>query len=200
MAFTTPFVTDKYTAYEGDVITTRLSFAIWLIDDYTKGKPIGRIQVGIKETGKKAIGNLNGYYCFTDLEVGNYNVNIRSDLYFPEERTVNTSSFPDPKNPVLEIALKPGPVYPFPENATLLRGVVRDIINVNEPIRNAKVRVIDKSVETVTDEQGNFVLYFREINNEENVNVEIQKYGYTKTVNVAVKELETRSLGIIVFP
>ncbi|WP_440956076.1 hypothetical protein ACSAZK_03745 [Methanosarcina sp. Mfa9] len=200
MAFTTPYETDKHTVYPGDVLFSRLSFAVSLLDDYTKGKPIGRIQVRIKETGKKVIENLSGYYCFTDLEVGNYNVNIRSDLYFPEERTVNTSSFPDPKNPVLEIALKPSPVYPFPENATLLRGVVRDVINVDEPIRNARIKVTDKDVENVTDEQGNFVLYFSELSDEEEVNVEIQKYGYTKTINVAVKELETRSLGIIVFP
>lgn len=34
MAYTRPYVTDKFTAYEGDSITTSLTFAIRLIDEY----------------------------------------------------------------------------------------------------------------------------------------------------------------------
>lgn len=200
MAFTTPYETDKHTVYPGDVLFSRLSFAVRLIDDYTKDKPVGRIRVMITETGKKAVRSLSGYYCFTDLETGNCTVSIDSELYFLERIIVDASSFPDPKNPVLEISLKPKPVYLFPENATLLRGVVRDAIYVDEPIRNAKVKVIDKDVETVTDEQGNFVLYFYQINNEEEVNVEIQKNGYTKNNYVVVWEFETGVMGVITFP
>lgn len=201
MAFTTPYVTDKYTAYAGDVLTTRLSFAVWLIDAYTKSKPIGGIKVGIKETGKKVIENLSGYYCFTDLEVGSYTVSIDSDLYLSEEIKVDMSAFPDPKNPVRNIILKPNPVYPFPENATLLRGVIRDAINVDEPVRNAKVKVMEYDLETTTDEKGNFVLYLSEIENEKEVNIEIQKYEYTKNVvDVVVEEFKAKSMGIITFP
>ena len=206
MAFTTPYVTNKYTAYAGDIRSINLSFAVWLIDDYTKGKPIGRIQVGIKETGKKTIENLSGYYCFTGLLGENYTVSIRSDLYFPEEIIVDMSAFSDPNNRVVEIngepevALKPSPVYPFPENATLLRGVVRDAINVDEPIRNAKVKVMEYGLETTTDENGNFVLYLSEIENEKEVNIEIQKYEYTKNVDVVVEESKAKSMGIITFP
>ena len=69
--------------------------------------------MGIKETGKKTIENLSGYYLFMDLDQGDYIVNIDSDYYLPEEITVDTSSFPDKKNPVKEVLLKPKPVYPF---------------------------------------------------------------------------------------
>jgi hypothetical protein len=120
MVFTEPYKQNNYIVYPGDVRTINLSFAVWLIDDFTKSKPIGNIKIQIKELNEKAVRNLSGYYCFTDLEVGNYTVSINSDLYLPMEKTIDISSFPDPKNPVLEIALKPSPRYPFPASATLL--------------------------------------------------------------------------------
>lgn len=91
MAFKAPCITDKHTVYTGDALVTNLSFAIWLIDDYTKNKPIGRIQVEIKEISRKAFRNLSGYYCFTNLEVGNYIVSINSELYFPGEIVIDSS-------------------------------------------------------------------------------------------------------------
>lgn len=113
MAFTEPYKQNSYIVYPGDVRTRNLSFALWLIDDFTKGMPIGDINVQIKERDKKAVKNLTGYYLFTNLDQGDYIVNIDSDYYLPEEIKVDTLSFPDPKNPVKEVILKPKPVYPF---------------------------------------------------------------------------------------
>ena len=67
MALSMPYVTDTFTAYSGDVITTNLSLAVWLTDEYTKEKPIGRVKVTLVEGEREAFRNLSGYYCFTDL-------------------------------------------------------------------------------------------------------------------------------------
>lgn len=194
MAFIWPYVTDKFTAYEGDVISTTLSLAVWLNDDYTKERPIGNIQVKISEADIKAVKNLSGYFLFTDLTSGNYTVVTESDFYFSEEAAVNTSLL-DPKNPVVEIALKPKPSYPFPGNATLARGLVTN----TGPVVNAEVTVVGKTIETFTDEKGEFVLYFKGIEME-NITIEIEKGSATKAVTTTIEEGRTKSLGIIPFP
>ncbi len=259
MAIIFPYVTGKFTAYEGDKITTTLSLAVRLNDDYTKEQPFGNIKVKIKEGDIKAVRNLSGYYLFTDLAAGNYNVVIESDVYFPEERPVDTLEF-DTTGPasgdtsaklkdvsklqkddvvefhnpagererksvtnidvgtktiswtgglehnfsvagstvrvlVVEIALKPKPSYRFPSSATLARGLVSN----TGPVVNADVTVVAKTIETLTDEKGEFVLYFKGIK-QEVITVEIKKGGNTKSVNTTVEEGKTKSLGIISFP
>ncbi len=198
MVFSTPYETGQYVAYPADMLTTRLSFAVKLIDDFTKSKPIGSIRVEIKEIKKKAITNPSGYYLFTDLKAGNHTVSIDSDLYFPQELTVDISSFPDMKNPVSEVVLTPRTVYPFPQNATLIRGVVRDAANA--PVKGVQLRVIGRDMETISDEKGCFVLYLRGIENEEEVIIESKKNGNTRTINVAAKEFQTVSAGVISLP
>lgn len=144
-----------------------------MIDDYTKGKPVGNIRVEIKETSKKAFRNLSGYYCFTGLEVGSYTVSIKPELYFPEEIIVNMSVFSDPNNPVVEVnskpevAIKPSPRYPFPANATLVRGLIES--GSGKPVAGLKVRVKGKDIENLTDSRGEFVLYFKNVIKTEDV-------------------------------
>ena len=111
MVFSTPYETGQYVAYPGERITTKLSFAVKFIDDFTKKETIGSIKVKIKETDTKSIKNPSSYYLFTDLEVGTYTVSVDSDLYFPEEATVDIASFPDKKNPLIDIILIPCLLY-----------------------------------------------------------------------------------------
>lgn len=198
MAFSIHYETDEYVAYPADVLTTGLSFAVWLIDDFTKNEPIGSIRVEIKEIDKKGVKNPSGYYLFIDLKAGNYTASIASDLYFPQEQTVDISSFPDLKNPVSEIVLVPRPVYPFSQNATLIRGVVRDAANA--PVKGAQLRVIGRDVETISDESGSFVFYVTGIENEEEVIIEGKNNGNTRTISVTAKEFQTVSAGIISLP
>lgn len=65
-----PYVTERFTAYAGNTISTNLSLAVWLTDDYTKKRPIGKIRIG----EIKAVKNLSGYYLFTDLVHENYSI------------------------------------------------------------------------------------------------------------------------------
>lgn len=137
MSITFPYVTDKFTAYleeedDEDIVPPHLSLAVWVTDEYTGSKPIGwiKIKVTLKERDIKVFRNLSGYYCFTNLDEGTYNITIESDYYFPEKKSFviplpdppHPSNLPDSENPVYKIILKPKPNYPFPENATLVRG------------------------------------------------------------------------------
>ena len=194
MAIIFPYVTGKFTAYEGDKITTTVSLAVSLTDDYTEKKPIGNIMVTIKEGDIKAFKNLSGYCLFNDFAPGNYNLLIESEYYFLQETPVNIPQ-PDPKNPVVEISLKPIPAYPFPGYATLARGLISD----GSPVANAQVEVVGKPIKTLTDEKGEFVLYFRGIK-QVNITIEIKRGGSTKSVNTTIEEGKTVSLGIVSFP
>lgn len=168
---------ESFSISSEDIIHTRLSFALWLVDDYTKNKPIGKIRVKIQETDKEAIRNLDGYYIFMNLNLDsssvNYTVRIESDLYLPEEMKVERSSVPDPKNPVIEISLKPRPEYPFSENATLVRGQV--ISGSDKLVEGIRVGVQKKDIETVTDSRGEFVLYFKDIAKTEQISLIINE-------------------------
>ncbi len=194
MAFPSPYVTDKFTAYLAETIISNLSLAVWLTDGFTQEEPLEPVIVAIVENGEKAFRNLSGYHLFTDLGSGNYTVSVTADLYLPSETTVDTSLL-DPKNPVIGITLIPRPSYPFPGNATLVRGVV---VNA-EPVAGAEVTVIAKPEKTVTDRQGEFVLFFKGIKTEL-ITLKIKKGGDTKTVTVTIEEGKTASTGIIHFP
>lgn len=90
MTLQRPFITNKFVSYEGDKNITDLSIAIRLIDDYTGGEPDGAVKVVIKKGNIKSYKNPNGYYIFTDLDNGNYTIDIESDLYFHEESAIDS--------------------------------------------------------------------------------------------------------------
>ena len=215
---------------------TKLSFAVFLLDDYSKGKPIGRVDVSLKDRKEKPIRNLSSYYLFLDLFDGTYTVQVKSDYYFDEDSDPITLSKLDPKNPIVykylfsigaefeddlnngiisdelrdkfktegfpisetarvtkekedkwvitdrekiyivkkeegelniyaNITLKPKPSYPFPPGATLIRGKVYD--STGKTVSGAKVRVRGKDVENKTTEEGEFVLYFEPLTEDE---------------------------------
>jgi hypothetical protein len=275
MAFIQPYITDKFTSYKGDIITTLFSVAIWLIDDYAGKEPIGHVRITIKEGGIEAIKNLSGYYIFTDLAIGSYTVDIFSDLYFPEEKVIDTSKIKTSNvilnfdttatgpasgatstklkdvsilqigdvvefhnsnsdveqknitaidigtktiswsgglnhdfsaagstilalaNPDVTILLKPLPSYPFPNHATLVRGLLID--SGKNPVVDATVKVASQNIETKSDINGEFVLYFNKIQNK-NISISIGKNGNAKSVDTTLEEGIMESLGKIVFP
>lgn len=82
---------------------------------------------------------------------------------------------PDPKNPVETIYLSPTPSYNFSEHATLIRGKVFRAEN-SKPVMRAVVssvyravdpddfdREIEKTVTTQTNENGEYVLFFKQL-------------------------------------
>jgi hypothetical protein len=194
MALVTPYITEKFIAYIGDVVTTNLTFAVLLVDEFTGNAPIGGVQAMLKGAGVKAPRNLSGYYLFTDLAAGACTVRIEAEFYFPAEATIDTTLL-DPKKPVSRVVLKPIPGYPFPADATLLRGVVRN----SAPVADAAVTVTGKPISTVTDDRGEFVLYFKGIKSEL-INIVITMGANTKFLTATITEGRTVSLGTIPFP
>jgi hypothetical protein len=224
---------------------TKLSFAISLLDDYSKGKPIGRVDVSLKARIEKPVKNLSSYYLFLNLSDGTYTVQVKSDYYFDEDSDPIMPSQLDPKNPIVykylfsigaefedelnngiisdelrdkfetegfpisetagvtnekedkwvitdrekkyivkkeegvlnmyaNITLKPKPSYPFPPGATLIRGNVYD--SAGEAVSGAKVRVKGKDVENKTTEEGEFVLYFGPLTEDEIIRVDGKRF------------------------
>jgi hypothetical protein len=100
--------------------STKLSLAVSLLDDYSKGKPIGRVDVSLKGRKEKTVKNLSSYYLFLDLPDDTYTIRVRSDYYFDEELDIGIAGFKEPT----AINLKPKPSYPFSAGATLIRGAV----------------------------------------------------------------------------
>lgn len=194
MSITWPYLTDLFTAYQGDVTVTPLSLAVLPVDEYTQETPLGTVAVAIRERHEKPARNLSGYHLFNGLQNGTYTVSVKSDYYFDEELSVPVPR-PDPKAPSITITLKPKPAYFFPSHATLVRGVVKNPL----PVVGAEVSVVGKPNLSRTDEGGEFVLWFKGIK-EENITIQIKKGGNTKTVNVTVKEGKTASVGLVPFP
>ena len=272
MTFITSQITDDFIAYLGDVKYTSLSLIVSIIDDYTGKESIGPIKVMLKEGNIKSFKNPSGYYLFNNLVGGNCTISIKSDYYFPEERTVDTSKIPTPdvtlefdnsgpsakatntrlkdvsklqngnlvefcnsggqieqrriididvnnkaiswtrglkydfsnkgsnvkvlKYNILEILLKPRSSYPFPNNATLVRGLVSN----TDPVVDCSI-VVNENITTKTDERGEFVLFFKGIGNKENdITIKINKNGSTKEVDTSIKKGKMIYLGLISFP
>jgi len=143
----------------------RLSMAISLTDKYTNKQPIGKTSVSLKDESYKAVKNPSGYYLFLDIPIKAYVIQVRSDFYFDENPPVTLSPI-DPKSSmkeklkkiVQEIELEPNPAYPFPNGATLIRGIVTD--QAENPVPNASVRIVEKGMATSTSEKGEYVFYF----------------------------------------
>jgi hypothetical protein len=108
-------------------INTRVSLVVCTIDDYTAlPRSGGNISVRLEGmTWKIPVRKPGGYYIFTDLPEGLYNVKVYSDVYMEEATAINIAEL-DPKNPVIYVTLKPRVYYPFSEGATLIRLSLRD--------------------------------------------------------------------------
>ncbi len=185
-----------------------LSFAVWLVDDYTQKEPLGEVRVmlnGEKITTVKALKNLSGYHIFSGLPEGTYTLSVESVFYFSEERIVDTSSFVNSKEPVVEIVLKPKPLYPFPDRITLIRGLLDPLVPEPDLLAGITIKAISKStgreILGIPDEKGEFVLYFREIiNRKAEIILEIKGEGIEKTLPVLIEEAKSIFTGVIKIP
>ena len=179
-----------------------LSFAVWLVDDYTQKEPLGEVRVSLQEENIKAVKNFSGYYTLSGLPEGKYTLNVKSALYFLEERVVDTSSFSGSKDhvdPVIEIILKPRPLYPFPDWATLLRGMLAVESDLPADITvKATLKDAGWEIQVIPDEKGEFVFYFKNaVKGKSEIILEIKGEGIEKVVSVAVEEGQNTYVGLI---
>lgn len=176
-----------------------LSFAVQLIDHYTQKEPLGEIRVRLKEGNIIPIKNLSGYYTFSRLSEGKYTLSVESEIYFSKEVSVSIP-FINSVEPVKKVTLRPRPLYPFPERATLLRGML-----IAEPDILARIIIVKVVLKTtnrkiwgIPDEKGEFVLYFwNTIKEKAHFDLVIRGKGIKQPVPASVEEGKSTYIRII---
>jgi hypothetical protein len=158
--------------------TNYLSFAILIVDSYTKDQPVGNLTFYINNEILQPMKNNSGYYLFLNLCGDNYCLQINSEFYFDKSLDVQLSSL-NPLNPLIQVELIPTPTYPFSSGATLIRGMVLD--SSKRPVSNAIVKINEKKIESFTSQKGEFVLYFPSLKKDEIIKENNKRY--VKTAN-----------------
>lgn len=139
--------------------TTRLTLAVELIDTFTGKQPGEELPVSAADVDTMPVTNLSGFHLFLDLPNDPLTIVVDGgDRYLDLEETIDPTEH-DP--PAVQLNVMPSPGYRFPPGATLLRGFVVD--NSDDPIEGATVSIRDTGGETVTDENGEFVLFIKSI-------------------------------------
>jgi hypothetical protein len=189
MNFIRPFVTPRFIDFEeGDSYHHGLSIALRPIDEFTQDLLGIPLRVKIKERPKlRPLRNLSGFLCFEDLQAGNYTLVIARDpaitdlfyvkppqgtwtdkLEFSTQVVANTVSTFD-----LQFVPRPS-TYPFPLNATLLRGIVTqgsaagvpDAVvraTYEEVDRADPAQLVPRTVEALTNREGEYALFFKRL-------------------------------------
>lgn len=147
-----------------EVIKSKVSLVLQLEDSFSGERPFGKIDVSINYEAPRVVQNLSGHFVFLDLEEGEYRVRVKSRYYFTAFVPVNLSEL-DPRQPLIKVSLIPGPDYPFPAGTTLIRGRVKD--NDENWVTGASVYVVGKEFQAKTDRRGEFVLYFKNLTEED---------------------------------
>ncbi|MBN2251199.1 MAG: hypothetical protein JW724_03900 [Candidatus Altiarchaeota archaeon] len=162
----------------------KLSFAVHLSDDYSKGLPLGKIEVFLDD-GRRAAKNASSYYLFLDLPEDEYRVQVRSEHYFDETSEPLSTEAYNNKNP-LNINLMPRPSYPFLPGETLVRGLLLD--GDERPISGGRLggHAANKDFSSRTTETGEFVIYFGTLS-EEDVVEEAGRYFIRGDTDAKIK-------------
>jgi hypothetical protein len=102
---------------------------------------------------------------------------------------------------LIEFVLKPRAYYPFPANSTLVRGLIRDSGDPGKPVTDATVKVDSQNLETKSDENGEFVLYFTKTTGivDNKINFDIIK-DVERSFEAPIEEGKSKSAGIKKFP
>ncbi|HEX8921934.1 MAG TPA: carboxypeptidase-like regulatory domain-containing protein [Pyrinomonadaceae bacterium] len=203
MTFTHPFVTSRFVVHAGDSYLSQLSLSVLVIDAFTGKQVNAPLRVFLKQLRRlRPLRSQSGFFCFEgnkcfedgkcfeQIKAGKYTLVVEPDpttadwFYLQPlpsgewtdkfEREI-TLPMPDPQKPLVTVTFSPKASYPFPANATLVRG--RVIAGANGPgIPGAVVkstyhqvdpkdndRTVSVNVETQTDSAGEYVLFFQKL-------------------------------------
>lgn len=111
-----------------DVIGQTVSLAVWVADAYSGES--ARASVTLDDASQEPVLNRSGFYCFSDLAPGIYDLNVkdadsRQRRFFPHADSIDIAALPA-NAPMIGVDLMPAPNYPFPASATLIRGLLKD--------------------------------------------------------------------------
>jgi hypothetical protein len=151
----------------------KVLLAVAPVDRYTGAFPTENTPVFIKKPLPviEAVRNLTGYYIFSRLPEGAFEISVISGNYFNAALSIGPAQRKqlNPRNPVVTIPLEPLPSYPFPPGTTLVRGLVHD--KAGNAVGNAAVTVAGMKETHHTTARGEFVIYFNGLT-EEDIQVE----------------------------
>lgn len=227
MIYTRPFVTGRFIAFAGDSRSGQVSLAVRVFDSFTEEPPQISIRVRLKELPRAVpVRNHSGFFCFGVIpDPGAYTLvvepdRVASDWYYLEptgpvwtdtfERVINLP-VPDPTFPVEVATFAPKTSYPFPANATLVRGVVTQ--GTPDGLRGAIVSTTYQQedppgsppspvqVRTLTDRGGEFVLFFKRLPNAtQPITLTAEKDGAQVQQPVIITEGTTRKGVLLDLP
>jgi hypothetical protein len=97
-----------------DALQSRLSIALWLVDDVTSRTVTSGLRAEMVDRApharRAAVRNLSGHLCFTDLAAGSYGIDVSGadGRYLPAHLTIDTADL-GPLAPVVEVRHQPSP-------------------------------------------------------------------------------------------
>ena len=161
-----------------DIVKKYVSLVVYPIDDYSLQKPLCDLSVYLDKYVNKPTNKADGFFVFINLEAREMTLIIDDSKYYKsvkkklnlEELRLDDSSFQ--RNPTIVINLIPNSSYPFPYNATLLKGSVsiKDRNLNSRPAVNANIKIneLERKV-AITDERGEYLLYFSKLKPDEDI-------------------------------
>lgn len=155
-------------------VTRKLSLVVYLVDEYSNKGITDDLEVSLKDQNMAPVRTIGGYYIFFDLPDSSYTVQARGGThYFGEAMAEVQLADLDARNPVVSITLKPTPSYPFPPSSTLVRGSLWDSHGRGMP--GAEIKVKEREIRTKTTENGEFVIYFRDLGKDDVTTIDEKK-------------------------
>ena len=118
---------------------------------------------------------------------------------------------PNPLQPLEVVTFSPTPAYPFPANATLVRGTVKRFdVAVDAAVVSTTYDQVDPAdttqtipvdIETITDPAGEYVLFFKSLPAKtQNLTIVATKNGDQKQITPVITEGSTLKNQHITFP
>ena len=182
-----------------EVETKKVSAAFQIDDAVHPGENIqGAVNIALENVAQKPLIHTDGYLLFLDVPSGTYNVQVEAEYYdFNAGLSLDTSSHNPLSAPEI-LDLTPSALYPFEENASLLRGQIND--SNGNPLPGVRVEVQGSGEYAITDSSGRMVLEF-DIGSSTPLALDVTKDGYTAAVvnetatpNTAVSFTQSLSL------
>ncbi len=170
---------------------SNISLVFLPLDDFDSHKPIlEQVEVYLEGVWQTPLYHPEGYIIYMDLPQGNYHVTAGGKYYnLYETFTVDTSTF-HPLSDVIQVHMKPRPDYPFPDSATLLRGVVTN--DAGTPLEGVRVEVTNPPDMALTDSSGAFVFFFEPGAPTMDIQIRITADGYQEQLHsLTVVESDT---------
>ncbi len=142
-------------------------FALQLYDGYTGASRLeGRVIVSIAGQRTPVAKVDSATFVFLNIAAGAYTISVQSGAATPYYLSADvpvTVPIPGPGQPAAYLAqatLRPTPHYPFPADATLVRGTV---LAAGAPLPSATVLRLGDAAGAVSDVDGEFVLFFDDV-------------------------------------